>query len=948
VISLPDRGTAPGGHSGSAETIIAEPLSIASPLPYLFAEERHGDRQAREALFCTFNADLGFFERTVLGVTQAAGARVTVVGDARMSDPDPRAARNAGTRYVHGLAATPSGAAFHPKVTVIAGPERAMVAIGSGNLSPGGWHLNKETWTVATADRERCPVMVMQLAEWLRGLHHVCAITPQAVQGIQRTAALLEQLAATSTLTDTGHQLVHTSARPLLDQLPGGRADHLLIYAPFHDENAEAIRCLIERLAPARVNLAVQSDHRTVIQPDAVAHVLDGLDVRFKVVEDTSKEYRHGKLIEAVDLDGNRWTLTGSPNLSAHALLRSAADGGNIEVGLVSRPRSSLFPGGQPITLSDVPAVRIGDSAANRPVVGVLLLAAVRTGGGLQVVFAKPPAVAVQILSSVHANFDQWTDVGTVPSGVADYTFTDVDLPGGTRVRAAWDAGADAVRGSVVFVIDPDLVLERPGESTPHKRSAPPDPIQLITDPRLLEMWMSAVGQLAAARTAVALPRATGPAAPRGEAAAAQHGAGLRIDTDEERWLSYADDAQARLGSAMFHFALGGFPGLRGLAAAVGGGLVEPTDRVIDERKPGLDEDEPDTVNDDVDPSASANDQAEGGGEVDGAADTSGDDAASEDTNGILSGQLAVSDLIRTVREKRRIQRDLEQLVTHVAPNLPAIDRLAIINLVLCAVQSHVWEDPLGDEGWMRILAAALGSLDLGDIPERICRQAASVAAVAIYLMHEYRPTTGRTAEVLLYEKAASHTAHLYVEADPQLVADYAAPFTNKNGYPIDPDAVMHVISMIVQGDPLAEAADLLEDRHPSWQIHKHNDTLLHIDGDFRVPFLPAAEALDAIVGVDRIGVWATGRSAAWTVVTRHDDTLIRVDRQKGRFMWWHYRLSNLISPSGIAHDQDLANRVRISHGSLNQAFPGAQKALLTIGFDPTAEPPSCFPPTSP
>ena len=201
----------------------------------------------------------------------------------------------------------------------------------------------------------------------------------------------------------------------------------------------------------------------------------------------------------------------------------------------------------------------------------------------------------------------------------------------------------------------------------------------------------------------------------------------------------------------------------------------------------------------------------------------------------------------------------------------------------------------------------------------------------------------------MLYEKAASQTAHLYVEADPQLVADYAAPFTNKNGYPIDPDTVMYVISMIVQGDPLTEAADLLEDRHPTWQIHKHSDTLLHIDGDFRVPFLPAAEALDAIAGIAPVAVWATGSSAAWTLVTRHDDTLIRIDKQKGRIMWWrHYRLSNLISPTGIAHDQDLANRVRIPHGPLNQAFPEAQRALVTIGFDPAAEPPSSCPPTVP
>ena len=187
-------------------------MAIASPLPFLFEEDSYGDRQAREAIFCTFNADLGYFERTVLGVTQSAGARITVIGDGRVSDPDPRAARNAGTRYVHGLAVTGSGAAFHPKVTVIAGPERARVAVGSGNLSSGGWHLNKEIWTVATANPERCPAIVAEAAAWLRTLGQVCAITPYAVQGIGRTATLLEQLAAAATVVDTGHHLVHTTS----------------------------------------------------------------------------------------------------------------------------------------------------------------------------------------------------------------------------------------------------------------------------------------------------------------------------------------------------------------------------------------------------------------------------------------------------------------------------------------------------------------------------------------------------------------------------------------------------------------------------------------------------------------------------------------------------------------------------------------------------------------
>jgi hypothetical protein len=97
-----------------------------------------------------------------------------------------------------------------------------------------------------------------------------------------------------------------------------------------------------------------------------------------------------------------------------------------------------------------------------------------------------------------------------------------------------------------------------------------------------------------------------------------------------------------------------------------------------------------------------------------------------------------------------------------------------------------------------------------------------------------------------------------------------------------------------------------------------------------------------------RMGSLRPGRSAAWTVATRHDNTLIRVDKQKGRLTWWHYRLSNLISPSGTAHDQDLANRVRIPHGPLVQAFPEAQRALVAIEFDPATEPPSSCPSTAP
>ena len=900
-------------------------MEIASPLPFLFEEYRHADRQAREALFCTFNADLGYFERTVLGVTQSTGARVTVVGDGRISDPDPRAARNAGTRYVCGLAVTGSGSAFHPKVTVTAGPERAMVAVGSGNLSSGGWHLNKETWIVATADRERCPVIVAEVAGWLRTLDQVCAITPHAVQGISRTAVLLENLAVAAAVEDTGHRLVHTSSGPLLDQLPAGDVDRLLLYAPFHDEKAKAIRRLVERLRPSQVTLAVQSRGRTVIQPDAVRDVITDLGVPFNVVEDPEEKYRHGKLVEAIGADGSRWTLTGSPNLSARALLLSAADGGNIETGVISRPDASLFPAGcRPVTLEEVPAVCITGPAVSRAAADVTLLAAVRTNAGLEVVFARPPAETVRIVASRAAEFDRWQDAGTVPAGVATHVMAGVDLPGGAPVRCMYGAGADNASGGIVFVTDPALVLIRPGETARHGGTDPPGPAALITDPRLLELWTSALGELASSRPVSSLPRVAAPAAPRGEDADGRDRGGLRLDTDEESWLAYTDDAKADLGPAMFHFVLGGFPGLRAFAGTADSGLREPTDKLVDESRPGLDSDNAVAVGDDTDPDGSA---------VLAEAPHAGDE----------SGVTHDPDL--TERERRRVRRCLDAAVSTDLPGLPAVHRLALLSLVLCAVQAEVWDSPLGDRGWIRIVSRALGKLDREDIPERMSNCAASWAAIATYLMHEHRPTTGRAAEILLYEKAAAEVSHLFPAAEAQLIADFAGPFTNKNGYPIDPNAVMHVINMVVQSDPLAEAIDILGSNHPAWRVDKHNARLLHVHGEIRATFPAAAEALDAVPGTDTAAVWATGTGAGWTIAIRDQGTFVRIEKNpQGQVTWWHYSVGSLTSPTGIARDPELGNRARIRHGALTQPFPAAIQALAAAGVNLSADPPSDCP----
>jgi len=286
------------------------------------------------------------------------------------------------------------------------------------------------------------------------------------------------------------------------------------------------------------------------------------------------------------------------------------------------------------------------------------------------------------------------------------------------------------------------------------------------------------------------------------------------------------------------------------------------------------------------------------------------------------------------------VRRRLELSVSTEMKEYPAAGRLAVLTLVLCAVQAGIWDGPLGDGGWIRVVGNALAQLDQGDVPDGLSVRMASWAALATYLMHENRPTTGRTGEALLYEKAADSVSHLFPDADAQLVAELAAPFTNGNGFPVDPDAVMHVISMVVQADPLSEAIDLLEANHPAWQIHRHSAVLLHVNGEFRGTFLPAAEALDAIPGVGIAAVLATGTTDGWTLAIRDQDSLIRVEKNpNGQLTWWHYSLTRLVTATGIARDHELANRLRQKYRRLDEHFPAALAALAKAEIDLSTDP---------
>jgi hypothetical protein len=401
-----------------------------------------------------------------------------------MSAPDPRAVRRAGRSYLPGRAIC--AGAFHPKVTVIVGPARATVAIGSGNLTLAGWQGNAELWTVLRGDTSRCPVVFGDLANWLRGLPDHVRFSWGVPEALHRTAAGLDALLATaSEPVDLDVRLVSTSTGSILGQLPPGPVDELAVCAPFHDPGTVALRALTKRLRPTRLVVTYQPELTQLDGPSLAALATElGAEVRI----DGETRYRHGKLAEWVT-GGRRFALTGSPNLSVQALLKGLDGGGNCEIGIISPVSSTLLSEGSTVRPEIVHSARFTLHPRDDSV--PTLLGATRVEQGLHVLFSRAlPTGGYLQLSPAIAPPETWERAADVTVGVMEMTAT-VAADGGSRLRLVTTAQDGTLHYSnMVLVVDPARVLNRPGITQAHAPATRPG--ELFSDPRLAEHSLTA------------------------------------------------------------------------------------------------------------------------------------------------------------------------------------------------------------------------------------------------------------------------------------------------------------------------------------------------------------------------------------------------------------------------------------------------------------------------
>ncbi|WP_295803049.1 hypothetical protein [uncultured Microbulbifer sp.] len=308
----------------------------------LFDEIKKGGYTS--CLLSTFNVDLSFYENVLLPKMRSAGIdhQALFVDQGMLHQAlEDYTPQSAGLTY--SLAPMNCGGAFHPKLLLLLGKNKGLLAVGSHNVTLSGFGRNLEITNVVRFKRgeneQSLSLFHSAFRAFLTWLEDYGAALPREIAAsINKVPKLVSWLKPSSATAMPGMQLVWSSASTgslwsqVASEIP---KEDLRIYgvSAFFDKQLGFVDALAA-LQPLSFHLGIQQ--RFVKAPKGLldtgsARVVEASSVLLP--SDEQNRYSHAKLLY---LQGSARSclISGSANLSAPAWLRSGVNS-NAEAVLV-------------------------------------------------------------------------------------------------------------------------------------------------------------------------------------------------------------------------------------------------------------------------------------------------------------------------------------------------------------------------------------------------------------------------------------------------------------------------------------------------------------------------------------------------------------------------------------------------------------------------------------
>lgn len=297
-----------------------------------------GDIQA--SLLTTFNANLRFYEDLILRRLTAAGSRnnVLVMDERQCALALESAATRpnlAGVGYT--LVPVSVSGAFHPKICLLAGKQRASLFIGSHNLTISGFGYNREVSSLqrlsgvrGSPERKAFEHAWSTIRGWLQ--------RSDLPQPLLESAYKLDRVFGLQSEPPEGDTTLlaqHAGSTGLLDQLAAiapAQVTRVAMIGAFFDAEGQFVSDLLKRWPAAKIVLGVEP--ATVCLSNLPA------SENLKVVDASNlgraDGYLHAKAVYLQGALGDSLFACGSANPSAPAWLTTGTRA-NTEAMLVSR-----------------------------------------------------------------------------------------------------------------------------------------------------------------------------------------------------------------------------------------------------------------------------------------------------------------------------------------------------------------------------------------------------------------------------------------------------------------------------------------------------------------------------------------------------------------------------------------------------------------------------------
>lgn len=298
------------------------------------------------ALLTTFNFEISYFERTILSALYDKGIKnieLFVDADELEKAVSESIDNNLNKKYI----ANPIriNSAFHPKIVLLLGEEKAKLIVASANIKTSGYTLNNEIYNVFEYSKDSQENLnlingVISFFERLNGMSYYQD---------ERILNKINDLIYRHRRTDNNDiKLIQNLDLSVIDQLKEIIKEKVVsidIAVPYYDNELLGYKSLSEAFDCKNINLYLQNGLSTFpVDYNKNNEIVesDNIYTYLKLKSNGKKNFYHGKVFR-INTENKAYILYGSSNCTLSSLSKTFHNGGNIECNILESGQKDEF-----------------------------------------------------------------------------------------------------------------------------------------------------------------------------------------------------------------------------------------------------------------------------------------------------------------------------------------------------------------------------------------------------------------------------------------------------------------------------------------------------------------------------------------------------------------------------------------------------------------------------